>query len=304
MFVIAGVSGHTGKVVAEALLAEKRPVRVVVRDAGKAAAWKTKGAEVAVADLGDAAALGRALSGAQAAYLLLPPSMTEPDFRAYEERIADAIARAAESSRVPHLVFLSSIGAQHAAGTGPIAGLHRAEEKLRRIPATKSTFLRAGYFMENLAGSLGTLKDGLIASFIPATLPINMIATVDIGRVATSLLVEGAAKTTQIVQLGGPPIAMTDVAEELGRITRKPVRVQDAPLDAVVPTLTGFGVPEDLARLYREMFDGFKRGLVEPESGQRHLRGTTAVGTVLRGLLAEQVIASAAEGAEQLRARR
>jgi len=289
MYVIAGVSGHTGKVVAECLLTEDHPVRVVVRDAAKGAPWKAKGADVAVADLADTAALSRALAGADGAYLLVPISMNEPDYLAYVERLSESIARAAETSRIPHLVLLSSIGAQHAAGTGPIAGLHRAEERLRRLSTTKSTFLRAGYFMENMGGVLGALKDGFIPSFLPAALPINMIATVDIGHLAALLLVNGAPRTTQVIQLGGPAITMNDAAAALNRITARPVRVQEAPLDAVVPTYTGFGMPTDLAQLYRELYEGFVHGLVAPEKGQRKVPGTTPVEVVLRGLLADVV---------------
>ena len=51
MYVVAGVSGNTGSVVADTLLAQKLPVRVVVRDEAKGAPWKAKGAEVAIADL-------------------------------------------------------------------------------------------------------------------------------------------------------------------------------------------------------------------------------------------------------------
>ena len=61
MFVVAGVTGNTGKVVAETLLVQGLPVRVIVRDAAKGEAWKKKGAEVAVADLHDAKALTAAL---------------------------------------------------------------------------------------------------------------------------------------------------------------------------------------------------------------------------------------------------
>ena len=35
MFVVLGVTGHTGSVVAESLLARQQPVRVVVRSADK-----------------------------------------------------------------------------------------------------------------------------------------------------------------------------------------------------------------------------------------------------------------------------
>src|SRR6185295_13372246 len=99
------------------------------------------------------------------------------------------------------------IGAQFSPGNGPIAGLHVAEQKFRKETPTTWTFLRAGYFMENLLGSLGTLPQGFIPSFMPASLGIDMIATADIGRFATSLLVE-KAKATEVVQLGGPAVNM------------------------------------------------------------------------------------------------
>jgi uncharacterized protein YbjT (DUF2867 family) len=283
-YVIAGVTGKTGKVVAETLLEQKQAVRVIVREAAKGEAWKARGAEVAVADLGDREALGRALQGAQGAYLLVPPSMTEPDFRAYQDRMADAIAHAVETSRVPHVVFLSSVAAQHPSGTGPIVGLHRAEAKLRASAAARSSFVRAGYFMENLAFSLGMLDQGILPSFVPAGLGIDMIATVDIGKLAAGLLVEGAQET-RVIELGGPSVSMNDCADALGRITGKPVRVQEAPLEALVPTYTSFGMPEDVAELYREMTAGMISGHVDFEGGHRRVMGTTPVESVLRGLL-------------------
>jgi len=53
MFVIMGATGNTGSAVAETLLRWKQPVRIVVRSADKAASWKAKGAEIAVASLDD-----------------------------------------------------------------------------------------------------------------------------------------------------------------------------------------------------------------------------------------------------------
>src|SRR6185436_701063 len=111
-FVVAGVSGHTGKVVADSLLAQKKSVKVLVRNSAKGDAWKAKGAEVAVADLGDSGALAGALRGAEGAYVLVPPSFTETDYRAYQDRVVASIAGAVEASGVRHVVLLSSIGAQ------------------------------------------------------------------------------------------------------------------------------------------------------------------------------------------------
>jgi uncharacterized protein YbjT (DUF2867 family) len=285
-FVVAGVSGHTGKIVADSLIAQKRAVKVLVRDSAKGDAWRAKGAEVAVGDIGDSDALARALRGAEAAYLLVPPTFAATDYRAYQDRLSASIDGAVRASGVPHVVFLSSIGAQVPSGTGPIAGLHRTEELVRRETSTAWTFLRAGYFMENLETSLATVPQGFIPSFFPAAHGVDMVATIDIGRLAATLLVEGG-KGTQVVELGGPAVSMNDVAAAIGRIGGKPIRVEEAPLDAVVPTFTGFGLPKDLAELYREMIEAMVKGRVKFEGTHRRVPSTTSIDTFLRGVLAK-----------------
>ena len=54
-FVVAGVTGHVGSVVARDLLAAGDSVTVIVRDANKGAEWSARGAKVAVGSLDDAA---------------------------------------------------------------------------------------------------------------------------------------------------------------------------------------------------------------------------------------------------------
>lgn len=284
-FVITGVSGHTGSVAADTLLAAGHRVRVVVRDRAKAERFAARGAEVAIADLGDRNALAAAFDGAKGAYVLVPPNYAAPDFRAYQHATADTIAAAAEQAKLPHLVLLSSVGAQHPAGTGPIAGLNYAENLLRKLPVTHSTFLRAAYFMENIGGSLSMLEQGLVPSFTPANFAFDMVATTDIGKLAASLLVEGATSTS-VVDLAGPAKqSSADIARLLSAITGKTITVAEAPLDAMVPTLTGFGIPAGVAELYREMTASIVSGHVAFEDGHRRVVGATTLDTVLRKLL-------------------
>ncbi|MBK6918985.1 MAG: NmrA family NAD(P)-binding protein [Deltaproteobacteria bacterium] len=284
-FVITGVSGNTGGVVADTLLAQGQRVRVVVREREKAARFAAHGAEVAVADLGDTRALAAAFAGARAAYVLVPPNLAAADTRAHQRATSDSIAAALREARVPHAVLLSSIGAQHPAGTGPIAGLHHTEALLRALPDTRASFIRAAYFMENLGGSLGLLDQGLLPSFMPASLAIEMVATVDIGKLAAQTLVEGTA-ATQVIELAGPSkVSMADVAAAASKRLGKPITVAEAPTEAVVPTLTGFGMPADLAAMYREMIEGLIAGHVAYEGGHRTSRGATTVDTVLGALL-------------------
>ena len=284
-YVIAGVSGHTGKVAAETLLAAGQKVRVVVRDATKGEPWKAKGAEVAVADLADVDALAKALAGAKGAYLLVPPNLGAPDFLAYQKATGEAIVKAVAQSKVPHVVLLSSVGAQHKDGTGPIKALNAVEAALRALPGTVSTFIRAAYFMENLGGSLGALEQGILPTFQRTDQAFEMVATKDIGTAAAQALREGAKQTT-IIELGGPkPYSMDDAAAALTKITGKPIKAHNAGIDALVPTLTGFGFPAGVAELYREMTIGLEKGHVAFEGTHRTVRGATDLETVLRGLM-------------------
>jgi NAD(P)H dehydrogenase (quinone) len=286
MFAVAGVSGHTGKVVAETLLAQSKPVRVIVRDAAKGEEWKKRGAEVAVADLDDADALALALGGASAAYLLIPPTMSSTNVRSDNARKVAAMAKAVDASGVPHVVFLSSIASQHDAGTGPILSTHDAEVALSRSRADV-TFLRAPYFMENLAGSLYALDRGELPAFLLLDKPFPMAATQDIGTTAAKLLLEGGHGKS-IVELHGPrEYSQKDVAAALSKITGKTVTARQGPEDAMVPALTAAGLNAHWAALYKELIHGMNTGHVAFEGGNaRTARGTTEVDVVLRKLIA------------------
>jgi uncharacterized protein YbjT (DUF2867 family) len=286
MYAVAGVSGHTGAVVAEELLRRGRAVRAIVRDAGKGERWKAKGAEVAVASLDDADALARALSGAEGAYLLLPPDAASTDFIARGREVGDAFERAIRTSGVRHVVMLSSIGGQHDSGTGPIRALHEIEERLRRSGAA-ITLLRPTYFFENWGASLGPAAgQGVLPSFIPAGLRFPQIASRDIGVAAADALEHAPASGVRVLELAGPEdYTPADIASAVGSILGKEVQVAEGPLDAVVPAFMSFGISEHMAGLYREMYEGVINGRVAWDGTGERRRGTTTAREVLAGML-------------------
>ena len=57
MYAITGITGRVGGAIAENLLAQGEKLRAIVRNPEKAARWKERGAEVAVADVDDPNAL-------------------------------------------------------------------------------------------------------------------------------------------------------------------------------------------------------------------------------------------------------
>lgn len=276
MFVIAGVTGNTGGVVAETLLSQGKPVRVVVRDAAKGEAWKTRGAEVAVAALDDAKALAAALRGASGAYLLLPPRPQAADVIAEQKATADAIAAAVAESGVAHVVLLSSIGAQHEDGTGPIKTLHYAERRLEKQTKAKLTFVRAAYFLENWAPVAGATKGGKLPTFLRPDHVIPMVATRDIGLVAAKALAEGPpAARVDVIELAGPKdLSADDIAKAFGRAVGRDVATEAGPIEAVVPAFTSFGMSTSSAQAFEEMYRGIANGKVAWQgNGARLVRG-------------------------------
>jgi NAD(P)H dehydrogenase (quinone) len=284
MYAVAGVSGNTGRVVAETLLERGAPVRVVVRDADKGAEWAARGAEVALADLADEAALTAALRGASGFYTLIPPQLGAADPVAAGGAVGQGIARAAEAAGVAHVVLLSSVGAQHAKGTGPIAALHRAEAALR-AGAPGLTALRASYFLENWGAVLQVAAtDGVLPSFIALGTEVPTVSVVDIGRVGAELLLEGP-RGDRVVELAGPTDPTpAQVAEALSALLGRPVQAVASPPAAAEPAFESFGMARPFAALYRELYEGIASGLVAWEHGPDR-RGAVGVAEGLSRLL-------------------
>lgn len=283
MFVVAGVTGNTGSVVAATLLEKKQPVRVIVRSQEKGAPWKAKGADVAVASLDDAKALAKAFAGASGAYLLVPPNYPAPSYLEDRQKIADALATAVKDSGLSHVVFLSSIGAHLPDGTGPIRVVRYGEQKIGAV-AKNLTVLRPPYFMENWVPVIGAAKtNGVLPTFIAPAQKIPMIATHDIGHIAAEQLIAGG-HGRKVLELSGPAdYSPNDVAATLGQLLGRTVETHQAPLEAVVPTFKSFGFSEDAARLFEEMYSGLVNGQIAFEkTGATHMHGRVTLSEALR----------------------
>jgi uncharacterized protein YbjT (DUF2867 family) len=294
MYVVAGATGNTGGVVAESLLQQGKPVTVIVRSEEKGQRWKSKGAKIALGSVEDSEALAQILKGADGAYLLIPPNLEATDLLEDRKRVAFALAQAVRDSGTAHVVFLSSIGAQHASGTGPIISTHVGETALASA-AKNVTFVRAGYFFENWASVLGAVQgNGVLPTFLTPDRKIPMVATRDIGRIAAEALLD-PARGPRIIELAGPQdYSPEDIAVVLSSLLNREVRVQHIPLSAAVPTFQSFGFAENTARLFAEMYEGINSGHVAYEGGSAEFRrGSVTAEEVLRGLLGQSAQAQA-----------
>ncbi|HEY0252715.1 MAG TPA: hypothetical protein VGC41_14370, partial [Kofleriaceae bacterium] len=108
----------------------------------------------------------------------------------------------------------------------------------------------------------------------------------DIGRTVAAVLVEGGRGNRHIELTGPRDYTSEEVAAELSKLLGRAITAVEVPLDQVVPTLTGVGVPPAGAELYREMYAGIISGHVAFED-ERPRHGTVEISATLSKLLAK-----------------
>ncbi len=269
MICVFGASGNTGRAAAAALLKSGKKVRVVGRQREKLATLAQAGAESCVGDIESAGFVREALSGAEAAYVLIPPNMATDDFRAYQNRVVETLASGIEAAKVRHVALLSSQGAHHSAGTGPIVGLHHFEERLKKIAGLNALFVRAGFFMENVFMGMGSIKaQGIYTGPMPADAAVPMIASSDIGTYTGARLGRLDFTGASAVHLIGPKaVTQTELVTILGQAVGKPIRYVQVSLSDVEQGMKQAGLKPSLVSTYLEMYQGAGKGLVAPEEG-------------------------------------
>jgi len=272
MYTILGATGNIGSVIAKALLQKGEQVRVVGRSAGRLQPFVQRDAEAFVGNVMDAKAMTRALTGVRGAFLMIPPALRSPDYRADQEKASDALSVAVENSGLQYAVNLSSYGAHAPAGTGPIVGLHNSERKLNAVDKLNVLHLRPGYFFENhLAGIQMIQMMGVFGGALRGDLKIPMIATRDVGAYAAERLLNLGfrGKCTQEL-LGERDLTMTEVVAVIAKTLRKPdLRYVQFPYDQVAKVLEQMGATTKTVDSFIELFQGINAGIVtatEPRS--------------------------------------
>ncbi len=232
--------------------------------------------------LEDSSFLAQALKGATGFFTLLPPNFGVANVYEYQKRTADVIAEAVKLAKVPHVVILSSSGAELENGTGPIRGLHYLEKVLGETGA-KVTAIRAGYFQENVGNMLAPARaQGIFPNFMPSQdYPMPMIATKDIGQLAADCLLTPKAET---VDLLGPAYSIRQIAEKLGTALGKPLQIVDIPPEQHVGAMLQAGMPAPWAESFAEMYSAFSTGKITPQ-GDRIAQGTTTLDEVIKTLV-------------------
>ncbi len=284
MYVIAGATGRVGSATAGALIAAGAEVRVLVRQDTDAKRWEEAGAEAVVTALDDEEGCARALGGAAG---VLHPAPVRPRRRRPRRPRRPAHRRHRRGrgpAAVPHVVMLSSGGADLTTGTGPITGLHRLEEA-PRATGTRLTAPRSGHFQEKVADVVDLARTtGLYPVFASsAEVPVPMVATRDLGATAARAR-SSRRRRARPSTSSGPPGPNRRSPRCSGAVSAVSSPSTSFPPPAWAGALTEAGFRPHVAESLAELYRADEAGLLAPR-GDRSVTVTTTIEETIAGLL-------------------
>ncbi len=279
--VVTTPTGKVGSRVVRLLLqAGVRPT-LLLRDPSKLDRDLAARVDAVAGDQLVAADVLRATKGADALYLVCPPSFEGDPVENYARAGAIA-ARAVEEHSIARVVFQSSIGAEQRAGMGEIDGLARTEVDLDATGASV-THLRCGYFFTNL-------QLGLQGDVLPLTMPVDLrlswVDPRDVGDVAAARLLSTDWSGRHVLAVKGPEdLTFTEAVAIVSEVTGRSLRAEQIPDDAMRDALRSAGLGEPTIEGILGMSIGMRSGFT-PEQ-ERTLLETTP--TTLRAWAAENL---------------
>jgi uncharacterized protein YbjT (DUF2867 family) len=177
-------------------------------------------------------------------------------------------ATAIKESKIPYVVNVSSAGA-HLENAGPISGLRAIERRLNEA-AENVVHLRPGFFMENFLQQIEPIKsDGAIYQPLPGDMPYPIIATQDIGDVATQLLLERNWSGHRTRGLHGPAdLTFADATKILGDSIGKSIKYVQITPDQAYQAFLGMGASHGFAKALVEMYQALSKpnAIAEPRT--------------------------------------
>jgi len=205
------------------------PVRALTRDPDKpeARALIGHGTEVVRGDLDDRTSLARALDGVYGVYSV--QSRTEKGIEG-EIRQGIALADAARSENVSHLVYSSVGSADQHTGVPHFDSKFQIEEHIREL-GLPYTFIRPVFFMENWTGMRAGMEPGTLTLPLKPDTRLQMIAVDDIGATVAMAFEFPGRWQGHALDIAGDELSMNQVTQALSRLFGEDLKYVQAPWD-------------------------------------------------------------------------
>ncbi|WP_328409068.1 NAD(P)H-binding protein [Nocardia sp. NBC_00403] len=211
MILVTGASGNVGGALVAELAAQRRPVRALVRDAGKTT--QRHEVQFVEGDLNRPDSLSEALADVEAVFLL-------GGFRDMPGVLAKARA-----AGVAHVVLLSSRSVVGGHADNAIVKMHMTGEAAIDASGIDWTFLRPSGFMSNTFEWLEQLRAGDVVRAPFGGVPIAAIDPRDIASVAAAVLTRREQYGRSHALSGPAALLPADRLEMLAQILDRPLRL-------------------------------------------------------------------------------
>jgi len=240
MILVTGATGNVGAEVVHAL-PDKAQFIAGVRNPEKARQQFAEDVQVIAFDFADPETFAPALQGVDRIFLVRPPSITDV-------AIFEPLIKAAKETGVQQIVFLSLQGIEKVSFVP-----HAKIETLIQQSGIPYTFLRAGFFMQNL----NTTHRADIAErdelFIPAGKSRTaFIDARDIGAVAAQVLIEPGHENCAYTLTGAEAFSYVEVAEIFTSVLGREIRYPNPSVISFVWRMwrRGYALPQVLVMAF------------------------------------------------------
>ncbi len=247
MDLVIGATGRVGSAAVDALLAMKRPVRVLVRSKEKGAPHAQKGCEVVVGDVTDRASLDAAVKGATSIASLfgtprIPQTRLSDYVRIELEGNRNVIDAALATGTKPHIVYLSGLNTDRAPDR-TFFGVKVKTEAALAASGLPYTILRPTVFLQDFAQDFVDKGLARLPGKFPN--PASPIHAADIGLAAARCLGNPERHGKTYLLFGPEKMGFREGIERWSRESGTPVRFQQMPLAAfwAIAQLLSFKVP-------------------------------------------------------------
>jgi len=260
---ITGSLGNISGPLAAALVKAGHQVTVVSSSENRKSEIEALGATAAIGSVADVDFLTGAFKGSDVVYTMVPQQHDSDDYKGFIRKTAQNLADAVKAAGVTHVVNLSSIGAHLPAGTGPIAGMHDAEEILNKLDGVIIKHLRPASFYYNFFANIGMIKyGGILGGNYPADTRLVLVHPKDIADAAFEEITTPFTGNT-IRYIASDETTAVEVTSIIGKAVGKPelpwVEFTD---EQSIGGMQQAGLSEDVAKNLTEMGNAINSGII------------------------------------------
>lgn len=248
MYLVTGATGHVGGPLVRQLHEQGHRVRALVRDPSGATGLPAE-VELAAGDLDDPGSVSKAVTGAEAIFLMHIGTGTEQ---------TKTMIAAAQEAGVPRIVLLSSAGARLLPlDDNPMGAAFAVREQLLRESGLGVTYLRASAFASNALAWRDSIRAGQVTS-PTGDGALAVMDPEDIARVAMAALTDDGHAGKGYLLTGPQALTARQQVQTIAEVTGRPIDFQDVTPHDFAQAAIRQGTPTEQAQLMERLNEVFR----------------------------------------------